>query len=220
MSLTNHIKLTRKRESVTESVQGYRGNCASGFTGAGVWEAHHILCLSSMGRRRHDYPKEPAELADYLEACLWVTPWDINDSRNLVGLPMKKQYHDTDGEEPEDLPCHNVDHGGRDGYTDEVSSYLKENVWRSLTAKKEVHDVDVAKLQDLLEKTSEGFRKLLAIRGKRPPRTKLGWKNRYEKGYEHIWYHPFSMSKNPGPRSSGVAQRLLETVLKKIKLSF
>ncbi len=220
MSQTKHIQKTRKRESVLESSDGYRGNCASGFTGVGVWEAHHILCKSSISKRRADYPKTPRDLADYLEACLWITRWDIDASRNLIGLPRKGQYHNTDGEEPENLPCHDVDHSGRDGYTNEVSSYLAENVWCSLNSKKKDHDVDAATLQDLLEKTSDGFRKHLLARGNRPPKTKLGWKNRYEKSYASTWYRPFSMAKNPSPRSPGVSHQLLKTILQKIKLPF
>ncbi|HSP78555.1 MAG TPA: hypothetical protein VLQ93_08510, partial [Myxococcaceae bacterium] len=113
MSLAKHIQKTRKQESTLVPVRSYPKNCTSGFKREGYWQAHHILCLVSIGKRKDDYPPTPPELADYLEACLWVTPWDINAGDNLIGLPTNKQYTDSDGKDPENLPSHFVDHNTR-----------------------------------------------------------------------------------------------------------
>jgi hypothetical protein len=220
MNLAKHIAKTRQRKVVTERVSGYPARCTTGFRREGYWQAHHIVCVSSVGKRRVDYPKEPPELADYLEACLWVTPWDINDGKNLIGLPLNSQYRDSNGKEPGDLPSHQVDHTSREGYTHEVSNYLMENVWRCLTAKKEVHEVDVATLKRELEEVSDEFRQRLIDRGGRQGGTKLCWEKRFEEGFKRTWYHPFSMGRNPSPRFPGVSLQLLENVLKKIRLPF
>ncbi|MCY1018042.1 AHH domain-containing protein [Pyxidicoccus sp. MSG2] len=220
MSLEEHIVQTREREIVTERVKGYANNCASGFKREGFWQAHHIVCVSSVGKRKADYPKEPPELPDYLEACLWVTPWNINNPQNLIGLPTNRQYVDSKGQEPENLPSHQVDHNTRDGFTDEVSQYLAENVWRSLTAKKEVHDVDIARLKKELEDASDTFRQMLTDRGERKGGTRLCWGKRYEEDYKSKWYYPFSMGKNPSRRSPGVSLQQLAGIFKKIKLPF
>ncbi|WP_082207103.1 AHH domain-containing protein [Corallococcus macrosporus] len=220
MSLAKHIAKTRKREVVTERVNGFQTNCTTGFKRTGYWEAHHIVCVSSVGKRKVDYPKSPPELADYLEACLWVTPWDINAAHNLIGLPLNRQYRDSNGESPEDLPSHQVDHNTRGGYTEEVSKYLMENVWCSLTEKKEVHDVDIATLKAELESASSMFRERLESRGARNGGTKFCWKNRHEEGFARKWYYPFSMGKKPSHRSPGVSYSLLDSIFKKIKLPF
>ncbi|NTX06629.1 AHH domain-containing protein [Myxococcus sp. CA051A] len=220
MSLVKHIAKTRKREIVTQRVSGFQKNCNTGFERPGFWEAHHIVCVSSVGKRRGDYPKSPPDLADYIEACLWVTPWDINAAHNLIGLPLNRQYRDSDGESPVDLPSHQVDHNTRDGFTDEVSKYLKENVWCSLTAKKKVHDVDIAKLKEELRSASIEFRGRLESRGTRKGGTKLCWRSRHDEGFARKWYYPFSMGKTPSHRSPGVAYSLLDSIFKKIKLPF
>lgn len=220
MSLADHIAKTPKRQIVTERVSGYDKNCVTGFIRVAYSQAHHIICVSSVGKRRDDYPRTPPELADYLEACLWVTPWNINDGKNLIGLPLNRQYQDSDGDQPENLPSHQVDHNTRDGYTNEVSQYLKENVWRSLTAKKEVHDVDVAKLKKELEDSSDEFRQRLSDRGARKGGTRHCWQNRFEADYKTRWYYPFSMGRHPSHRSPGVSLRLLDNIFKQIKLPF
>ncbi|HYO73768.1 MAG TPA: hypothetical protein VEU33_47655, partial [Archangium sp.] len=81
-----HLTTGPKRESQLEKEPGYRNNCTTG-TLTGLWEAHHILTLDSMRKRTADYPNSPPDLAKYLANCLRVTPWNINNSDNLSGLP-------------------------------------------------------------------------------------------------------------------------------------
>jgi hypothetical protein len=217
--LTKHIQKTRKRESVLHKTSGYASNCGSGFQKKGYCQIHHIVCVTCISSRKSGYP---ADMEDYLEACLWITKWDLNDAHNLVGLPLNKQYRKSDGKTPVDQPSHQVDHNTRDGYTKEVLDYLKANVWNSLTAKKKVHDVDAATLRQQLRDASDGFRGKLEKRGKRGKLgTKAGgtdvcWENRFEAPYKSIWYHPFSMGKTPSKRSPGVSLKRLTSIFKKL----
>jgi hypothetical protein len=217
--LQKHIKKTRKRESVLHKTSGYASNCGTGFQTKGYCQIHHVVCVSCIADRKGAYPDD---MEDYLEACLWITKWDLNDGHNLVGLPLNKQYRRSDGKTPVDQPSHQVDHNTRDGYTSEVFKYLKENVWNSLTAKKKVHDVDAGKLRTQLRNASDVFRGRLEKRGKRgdlgsnPGGTGTCWKNRFERAYKDLWYHPFSMGKNPSRRSPGVSLKRLTRIFKKL----
>ncbi|HYO73696.1 MAG TPA: hypothetical protein VEU33_47295, partial [Archangium sp.] len=100
----------------------------------------------------------------------------------------------------------------------EVRHYLRSQVWNSLTAKKETHDVDVANLKRELEKASASFRKHLLKYGKREGGTKPCWENRFEEDYKDKWYHPFSMSRYPSPRSPGIDFKKMEGLFKKLKI--
>lgn len=212
-----HGKVTPERKCRLEREDGFQKNCTTG-TLTGLWEAHHILTVQSMSMRRADYPKSPPELAQYLEDCLWVTPWDINVGKNLIGLPTSEQYRNSLGESPEDLPSHKVDHTSKRGYNDAVRGYLRDQVWNSLTAKKEVHDVDVANLKKELESASEAFREKLTDYGKRKGGTKFCWKNRFEADYKNKWYYPFSMAMHPSPRSPGIDFENLKNIFQKLKI--
>ncbi|KFA94394.1 AHH domain-containing protein [Archangium violaceum] len=215
MSVLKHIKKeNKKRKSILHATSNYQKNCASGFQKKEYSQIHHILCLQSIASRAEQY--KPG-LKDYIEACLWVTPWDINNPDNLMGLPLNKQYRKSDGKEPKNLPSHQIDHNTRGGYREEVSAYLKDNVWSTLTAKKKVHDVDVKKLKDELESASNTFRTRLEKRGLRGPQTKLGWQNRFEPTYAKTWHLPFSMARIPSPRSPGISLKKLVNVFKKLK---
>ncbi|RYZ43202.1 MAG: hypothetical protein EOO71_04550 [Myxococcaceae bacterium] len=218
MSLSKHIAKTRKREIKIEPSEVYRKNCSRGFKREGYSQVHHIVCMTSMGKRRGDYPKTPPTLADYLEACLWITKWDIHASGNLIGLPRNRQYQDSDGKIPVNLPSHDRDHTSKDGYVSEVSQYFQENVWCSLTAKKEVHDVDAAKLKQELEAASDEFHSRLLRRGARQGGTQACWGQRFDAARKRTWYHPFSMAKNPSHRSAGISPDDVKNLLLKIRL--
>ena len=217
--LLKHIKKERKRESVLHKTSGYASNCGSGFMTKGWCQIHHVVCVSCIAGRKDGYPDD---MDDYLEACLWITKWDLNDAHNLVGLPLNKQYRRSDGKDPVNQPSHQVDHNTRDGYTQEVFDYLKENVWNSLTAKKKVHEVDAATLRTQLRNASDKLRERLEKRGKRGELgkktggTKICWENRFEVAYKDVWYQPFSMAKNPSRRSPGISFKRLTNIFKKL----
>jgi hypothetical protein len=212
--LKDHIKKNPKRESTLHKVGGYDKNCATGFQTKGWCQIHHILSLTCIASRKEGYPDD---MEEYLEACLWSTPWDVNAEPNLIGLPLNKQYRRSDGKTPNKLPSHQVDHTGRQGYTKEVAGYLKENVWNSLTAKKKVHDVDIKTLTGALKDGSDEFReRLVDIYGIRHGGTRVCWENRFAASYEFKWYHPFSMIMNPSHRSPGAPTKSMKGVFKKL----
>lgn len=217
--LLKHIKKDRTRESVLHKTSGYAKNCGSGFQTKGYCQIHHIVCVSCIADRKGGYPDD---MEDYLEACLWITKWDLNDAHNLVGLPLNRQYRRSEGKIPENMPSHQVDHNTRDGYTQDVFDYLKENVWNSLTAKKKVHEVDAATLRDQLRDASDEFRGKLdeygqrGVVGRKKGGTRNCWENRFEDAYKDVWYHPFSMGKNPSRRSPGVSLKRLTRIFKKL----
>ncbi|MCP3143936.1 AHH domain-containing protein [Pyxidicoccus xibeiensis] len=213
MSVLKHIKKEKKRESTLHKTSNYAKNCNTGFRTKPYCEIHHIVCLQSVAARVEQY--NPG-LKDYVEACLWVTPWDINDSNNLMGLPLNFQYRMSDGTAPKNMPSHQVDHNTRGGYREEVSDYLKENVWNALTAKKKVHDVDVKRLKDELDKASTTFRGRIKVRGTRQGGTKKCWQKRFDKAYKALWYHPFSMALRPNPRHPGLSLKTLVKIFKKL----
>ena len=214
MSALKHIKKEhKKRKTVLHATSNYAKNCTSGFQKKSYSQIHHIVCLQSVAARVEQY--NPG-LKDYIEACLWVTPWDINNSNNLIGLPLNCQYRKSDGKVPENLPSHQVDHNTKGGYREEVSDYLKNNVWNTLSAKKKVHDVDVKRLKDELEKASTTFRTRITNRGGRQGGTKLCWEKRFESSYKTRWYHPFSMALRPNPRYPGLSLKKLVNIFKKL----
>jgi hypothetical protein len=217
MSALKHIKKeVKKRKSILHKTSNYAKNCSTGFQKKNYSEVHHIVCLQSVAARDEQY--EPG-LKDYIEACLWVTPWDINNSDNLVGMPLNRQYRKSDGQVPVDQPSHQVDHNTRGGYREEVSKYLENNVWNTLTAKKKVHDVDIKKLREELDNASTTFRNRLKDRGEREGKngTQICWQNRFNPNYETKWYRPFSMALRPNPRSPGISLKKMTSIFKKLK---
>jgi hypothetical protein len=212
MGFKKHLDRGAKQEShLTRGQQyGKPGKYRLGFSKSkGYHEVHHVLCDHAVSRRAEYYEGLSPTTIDYLEACLWITPWTINNYDNLIGLPLNRQYRESRGKRPTDLPSHQVDHNTIEGYTDEVSKYLRKNVWNQLRAKKKVHDVDVKKIKKLLEDGTTHFDDLLAKRGKRgigirgQTGTEAGWKNRNDPKCSHDWYNPFSMAAMANHRNPG-----------------
>jgi hypothetical protein len=187
-----------------------RGN-GKGFIGGtpGVhWQSHHIVCVSSMGSR---IAKDAATKLK-LEKSLYITDWNINKAPNMIGLPQRCQYRLSYGGAedgitnwrvvtPKNKPSHNNDHNTTDGYTDEVSKYLQENIWDKFDASKGDHKADATWLKGQLEDASKHFEELLIERGKRDPGTVKAWKDRFN--LQPGWEDPFSMADVPTQRSPG-----------------
>lgn len=175
-------------------------------TGEKPWknQVHHILCDHAI----KDFTGVDADTFEYVRNCLMAAVWDINDSKNLVGLPLKETYFNSHGKSPQDLPCHDVDHNTTKGYTDEVKTWLHTNVWNKLRAKKKVHDVDVKKIVKQLDDCTVHFKRVLAGRGGRNKGTAISYEKRFEESQKSKWYKPFSMAKEPNRRSPGGRYRL------------
>lgn len=202
MSNDKHLELPPKKKSVLTRSSDYRDHCKDGFVEvAGFWEAHHILCNHSLAARENI----KAEHMAYVEKCLDITDWNLNDSRNLIGLPKNRQYRESNGTLPKNLCSHQVDHNTSDGYTTECTEWLETNVWKTLTDQQVKHDLRAEDLKGLLEDGTDHFKFLLAERGAREDGTRHCWERRFVTNPEHKphWYYPFSMSSKPRPRHAG-----------------
>jgi len=220
-----HIIQTEKRKSVLwRQFPKYRNNTNTGFfSAAGIWEAHHVLCYDSVESR------EISENEDYVEACLWITDWNLNDSLNMIGLPKNRQYKQTSGTTPSNLPSHQVDHNTKNGYRDEVTMWLKDNIWDTLNDKRKAHEINAKSIENVLKSASDKFRELIESRGQRKKGTLYCWQHRLptpppalpasaQSSYkqEKKWYFPFSMAKKPNERHPGVDHANLTYIFKKI----
>lgn len=213
----DHFSKTDKRLSVLTRNSKYRSNTSRGYRGGGgkCWQAHHILCNHAVEGRR--IPGDSDYVA-YVEDCLWITDWNLNNSDNMYGLPTNRQYRLADGRVPLNLPSHMVDHNTSNGYTYECRDWLKNNVWNTLDAKKESHDVDAENLKQLLEDGSDTFRGRILKRGSRKGGTRHCWERRFSSHSEHEakWYFPFSMGAKPNFRHPGASWTILTNIFKKL----
>ncbi|WP_437979826.1 hypothetical protein [Sorangium sp. So ce117] len=186
------------------------------------FEVHHILCEHSIETRFGYYKDDPTR--DYIEDCIWITDWDINNANNLIGLPRNRRFRvdwastsDTSRWTPLDVPSHQVDHNTSDGYTKEVSKWLQKNLWDTLSAAKKQHAVDAAKIKRQFVKGEKHFREELEERGTREPGKLVAWPNRFKEEYEKTWYHPFSMGKKPRHRHPGAPGKVATGLFAKLR---
>jgi hypothetical protein len=218
-----HTTNLGERQSVLVERSVHRDNSRSKAPGTGFarpagedgWESHHIVCLSAMGKRKPASGQE-----NYMEACLWMTKWNINDPPNMIGLPTRRWYmseYHAGRFEPKNLPSHKNDH---DLYLEEVTTWLQNNVWSRLNPKEKNHRIGGEPLQRELETASRLHERLLLIRGKRNGGTEKSWLSRMDNnkdkaarhaagGANNLWYQPFSMARVPRPRSPGISLRRL-----------
>lgn len=212
--MADHVQKTPERLSRLTRSSDYRTKCASGFrVGDGKhWEAHHITCNHAVEGREI----APAD-REYVEACLWITDWDLNNPGNLVGMPRNRQYRETDGKVPPFGPSHQVDHNTSDGYTEECKDWLSKNVWSTLKAKQKDHEVEAKAIKAQLENCTTIFKAKLVARGAREGGTLSCWANRFDPAYAARWYQPFSMGKTPRPRSPGISAADLTHVFSQIQ---
>lgn len=204
MAEGDHQAKTEKRlAKLTRNGDEHIDNC--GDPAIAISNVHHILPVTCMAKRFSNYKKDNPDVATYIERCLDITNWNINDSHNQIRLPKKKQYLATNGKTPSNLPCHDVDHPT---YTDEVSDHLKTKVWDALCANQEPHKVDAKDIKAELEGISTLFKGRLATRGNRSPKTADGWTRRHDQDLADSWYRPFSMAEDPQPRSPGSTKDL------------
>ena len=175
-----------------------------------LWQAHHILSITCMDTRMNYYPDadKPGEATRYIEDCLWCADWKINDEPNMLGMPLNKHHRDTLTPTPPVgavlIPSHQVDHNTANGYTKDVSNWLKKNLWSTLQAKQEVHKVDVKKIEKQLTECSKWFLNLLtAVHPLRDLGIVLSFQQRFQR--LDTWFEPFSMAINPDRHSPGVS---------------
>jgi hypothetical protein len=205
-----HLKLAKKTECniVKGGDAKYRPHCEGHRfkDGSTPWpnEIHHILCEHAI--KAFDIEKIPWEDFLYIKRCLHITPWDINQADNLIGLPTKiglrSKVH-RPAILPLNRPCHQVDHNTAKGYTVEVKDWLHTNVWNSLKAAKDAHKVDEKSIKEQLDNGVKHFARVVKKRGERGGGTDICYRNRFETAYKKRWYRPFSMGKKPTELSPG-----------------
>lgn len=84
--------------------KNYRDNCEGlGYNGP-RWEAHHIVPKESIKQSIEGSPARPGSptqgvtaieiegYADFFEDLKWVTPWNLDDQDNLVGMPHLNSF--------------------------------------------------------------------------------------------------------------------------------
>jgi hypothetical protein len=224
--MSSHFVKPKERKSTLVRKGNYQKTCKDAGNG---WnsettrrsEVHHILCEHSLARWKDQFKGDTAKTT-YIDNCLWITDWDINKKDNLIGLPRNRQFREVYGNlsesawQPVNLPSHQVDHNTADGYTTEVGKWLKAQIWDKLEEAKGDHKADAETIKKQLEDGSSHFLDLLRKRGAREGGTKMGWKLRFDKGYEKKWYQPFSMGKKPLHRHAGKSGSDLTNIFKKL----
>jgi len=235
----DHIIATQDCQSVLQRDDSYRANTPRQSwmkTEEVEWQAHHILCNHSVTKANIAKAIPQSDLP-FAEAVLWITPWDLNDGHNMMGMPTNWQYRDNDGKIPVNIPSHQVDHNTDDGYTDECTDWLKTHVWDKIKDKGKDHKANATNMRELLRGGSEHFRIQLGKRGVRPGTkgTAYCWDRRFKApppnataaekaAYKHEpkWYFPFSMAvdEHVNERAPGIdwktTQAALGEILKKV----
>ena len=183
-----------------------------------VFEAHHLLCVASVGS---------IVIGDKdVDAIVRATDWCVNESVNMYAMPLwghtvkwycnigVKLAHRSDVVAPPfaDIPQHDWDHTGDGGYIEELEPELKSIVSRVQSVKKK-HEVAAENLAAELRKLSADFRARLQARGLRSGGTHAGWaQGRADAGgapagkpvrgaagrLSGRWYYPFSMASDGG----------------------
>lgn len=221
-----HVKEIRESNfnRIQADTDTLRANCSTGYiltTSAGKAalqsEFHHIICIQSI----QDEHIKPKNKLDFFHNCMALTEWDINDGSNLISLPTKYVYinsewyfkpfqllvqihYTTSGYASQlaqssafgtlpDLPCHKVEH---ETFRLKIIDYLIENLWEPLEDEQEDCNIEGRSIQGELESTSLQWRMFLVERGREVKGTAYCWVNRNNPELENKWYIPFSM--NPG----------------------
>jgi hypothetical protein len=190
-------------------------NCNSGYYREGFLfsQIHHILPISSVADS-HIYDT----LKDYtnfmiIRKCLMVTDWNIHDSHNTIGLPVKMAFVARPARKWGGLPCHTVDH---DAYYKKLIEELKENVWIPALRKAKECELNYQDFRGQLRANSSTRRSWLINRGSVEEKgTKYCWRNRHK---IEKWYVPFSM--HPGTPRKRAAPPSWEELSKDFEAAF
>jgi hypothetical protein len=166
-------------------------------------QIHHLLCVGKLKDSSISDQVNSTVKMEFLRECLKLTDWDINESYNTVGLPLKPAFIHLGAPSGWDgWPCHQVEHNT---YEDQVEMDLNANVWvQVLKLQKKCKDckkkcnINAEGIETQLTNESQRWRDFLSNRGKGlnvgTNSTAWCWKNR--KSIKGSWYKPFSM--NPG----------------------
>lgn len=205
-----HFQKTADRKSVlTRDHNVYRANTSTGYKD-GSWQAHHILCEHAVGGR--EFKSADKEFA---EECLWVTEWKLNDSDNMVGMPIRSDFREKDGKMGMNICSHANDHNTKDGYTDECKDHLQTEIWDKIKKSGQNHTTEAKSIQGNLNTATSYFRGQLTARALREGGTLLMWTKRHDPAQKTKWYVPFSMAKDSAvvPRLPGAKSNLADKMV-------
>lgn len=205
-------------------------------------ENHHILPVEAL----QDPNIKPQSHLEFINQCMAITKWDINESPNMHGLPTKKPLEDADRYSSPlplsftdsaklalskkairdaaagkfgalpNLPCHKFEHPS---YSTEVMNYLKKRVWEPLCEGIKPCEVNPKNLRKALNGASKRWRGWLVERGEEGKGAAYCWINRWDDpAIEHTWYRPLSMAPEPRacPRPTKLPPKQQKTWLNNI----
>lgn len=180
------------------------------------YEAHHILCYSTVSGSMFAG-------SDQCKAILNGTKWCVNNSQNMIALPLwghTVAWYLLTSAPPAfmNLPNHDRDHPD---FTDEVKTELKKVVGEVQVEKDEHNEIKGSDIAGRLNTLSGIFEAKLRARGSRPGhnatgRVFVGTHMCIELGKENggsDWYLPFSMSAKPSARSFPAVWKAKEEVM-------
>jgi hypothetical protein len=188
-------------------------------------EVHHVVCVHCMTDATiSEMMENDSDKLQTITDCLDLTKWDINDDHNTVGLPKKSAFYEYKPSQWGGWPCHQVDHNVNGGYTEQVSLFLKVNVWDVVIETAKECEFEPESLEELLKDCSDFWYDFLKTRGGENGGTAYCWKHRFEiadgthknKSVKQPWYHPFSMhpdtptERKPPPDPDAFKNRIKE----------
>lgn len=190
-------------------------------------EVHHILCHSCV----QDAAIYVGEVdKEYVQKCLAITDWDVNNPKNLIGLPLKTAYLPeanggkySEAEKWDKLPCHQVDHNPH--YTEAVKTWLHKNIWNTLKGGADNCNPDPKSIKGMLDRGSKRWQRFLLRRGNLHDGTKDCWDNRHG-AKKDVWWMPFSLwpeedtstiPRRRAPRAVLEGSPKMKSLFKKIK---
>lgn len=206
-----HFAKTNKRESTLTRNSSYRGNTATGYK-RGSWQAHHIICEHALGSRSFS----DDETKGFAEQCLWVSKWDLNDSDNMVGMPIRGDFRREDGIKDQNICSHANDHNTSGGYTDECKDFMQTNVWNQIKKGKNGHTTTPAGVEGALKASTAYFKAELIRRAStRAGGTIVAWTQRHDPSMASSWYEPFSMANDGAvvPRLPGAPSNIADKMV-------
>lgn len=197
------------------------------------YQAHHLVCCAEVNKVlvAGAAAKGIKSIVDETLWCINAKPnmkampvwgitvmWYANDFLGLV--PTTKIYAmaaATDRKKAppfQNIPQHDYNHGGEDGYNSEVEKKLQK-IAKALAKSKKTHQQKQEALASVLNTLAGRMRSQLDTRGLRAGGTHDCWMNAKTRAN---WYVPFSMSARPQPlpypgeMSEGMAKKIFRQV--------
>lgn len=165
----------------------YRDNCDPQPDWGSSWHGHHVLpaySVNGYGRGRGYMAKR---VKTWIRKCYRETDWCINQSPNMIALPVWAHYCEPWSKKDLNLPCHLWGHYY---YNREVRKDIHNTIWKKLRKTSKVHRDKGKSVEAELIELSKKWKRIVKGRGRRNQGTSYSWKN---KGKGN-WHYPFSIA--------------------------